>query len=225
MTQSSQVVISLGFGGNFINRVFLNHWDFLNLDLLIIILSEQKESLNKNWGKGRLSQAVKNAIFLTKLFKPLHPALLKALLPWILKLNELVNSYFCLSKFDLCFYCLKTKNSWLIQVVITVLQIYKLKIEVFRNDHTQRNWLVLMKFKRDWYITQNNSLISLCKYLKYSHLSALMKQTLENCLCFCHIRIPQEVGRLKPRRGFSPESNYIHNRTTKESRLLVTTFS
>lgn len=70
LTQSSQVVIGLGFRGKFYKYRLFYHCNFLNLDLLIIILSGQKENLNKNGAKGRLSQAVKNEIFLTKLFKP-----------------------------------------------------------------------------------------------------------------------------------------------------------
>lgn len=66
-------------GGPILTELFL-HWDALkfrtNLDLLTIILSRQKESPNKNGVKGEVSQEVKNAILLTKLFKPLNLGLL-----------------------------------------------------------------------------------------------------------------------------------------------------
>lgn len=68
------------------------------------------------------------------------------------------------------FLLFKTKSYWLIQGVITVLQIYKLKIKVFRYDQTQKNWLVLTKFKRYWFIIQNTNLIDFWKYLKYFYL-------------------------------------------------------
>lgn len=66
-------------GGPILTGLFL-HWDALkfrtNLDLLTIILSRQKESPNKTGVKGEVSQEVKNAILLTKLFKPLNLGLL-----------------------------------------------------------------------------------------------------------------------------------------------------
>lgn len=150
---------------------------FICLLIFFLIMTKKIPYPNHSWSYwtrgGGIGQAVENAIFLSKLFKPLDSAVLKAVWPW----TEPVNPCFCLSKFELYFCHLKTKNSWLIQGGITVLQIHKLKIEFFRNDQTQRSWFILTKFKRDWRIIQNTNLMDFSKskifrfsYLKYSHL-------------------------------------------------------